>query len=55
MAVLAALALTLAVHALLAVGVALHARRSGGNPGRWVALTFLFGLFGVAGYAAFGN
>lgn len=44
------LAVTVVAHAVLAVGVSLHARRTGTDPGYWLPATVLFGLIGVAGY-----
>ncbi|MEM4782280.1 MAG: hypothetical protein QXG03_12080 [Halalkalicoccus sp.] len=45
--------LTAAFHTLLAIVVFAHARRHGRTAGRWVGLTLLFGLGGVAGYLFF--
>lgn len=49
------LVLTAAFHTCLAAGVLLHARQRGREAGRWIALTLLFGLGGVAGYALDGS
>jgi hypothetical protein len=43
--------LTVAVHVVLAVGVAWHARATGRDDGaRWALATLLGGVLGVAGY-----
>lgn len=43
-------AVTVVAHAVLAVGVYLHGRRTNRDPGYWLPATLLFGLIGVAGY-----
>lgn len=47
------LLLTLSAHTVFAAGVALHARRRGIDPFRWMVVTLVFGLGGVAGYLMF--
>jgi len=42
--------MTVVTHSILAVGVFVHSRLIGRDPGRWLPLTFLFGLIGLAGY-----
>lgn len=49
------LKLTLAVHAVLAVFVAVDARKHGRPVGKWVAATLLTGLVGVLVYALSGG
>ena len=44
------LELTAVTHTVLAVGVVVHSRLTDREAGIWVPLTFVFGLFGVAGY-----
>lgn len=54
MEVLSFLVLTLAAHAALAIGIAVHAaRRETVDPRKWAGVTLLFGLGGVAGYLLF--
>ncbi|WP_185911780.1 hypothetical protein [Halonotius roseus] len=43
-------AVTVVAHAVLAVAVVVHARRTNRDPGYWLPATLLFGLIGVAGY-----
>lgn len=45
------LAMTAAAHTVAAAGVALHARSTGRDPGRWLPLTLVLGVVGVVGYA----
>jgi len=44
------LKLTAVTHAILATSVAIHSRLTDREAGVWIPLTFVFGLFGVAGY-----
>jgi len=41
---------TAVAHVVLTVGVALHSRRTGRDPGYWLLATLLGGFIGVAGY-----
>jgi|AntDeeMetagen285_2_1112576.scaffolds.fasta_scaffold00551_14 hypothetical protein len=44
------LKLTAVIHALLAAGVVAHSRLTDRKAGKWLPLTLVFGLIGVAGY-----
>ena len=44
------LGITVVAHALLAIGVAIHGRRTDTHPGYWPLATLLVGVIGVAGY-----
>lgn len=49
------LKLTLALHSVLALVVAVDAKRHGRSVGKWVAVTLLTGLVGVLLYALSGE
>jgi hypothetical protein len=44
------LGITVVAHALLAIGVVIHGRRTDTDPGYWPLATLLVGIIGVAGY-----
>jgi hypothetical protein len=44
------LKLTTVTHTLLTICVFVHSRLTDRSAGMWLPLTFVFGLFGVAGY-----
>lgn len=44
------LLVTLVGHTLLTAGVGIHGRRTGREPGYWLAVTLCVGVLGVAGY-----
>jgi hypothetical protein len=46
----AVLGITAVAHTLLAVGVAVHGRRTDTDPGYWPLATLVVGVVGVAGY-----
>ena len=49
------LKVTLAVHAVLALVIAVDAKRHGRSVGKWVAVTLLTGLLGVLVYVLSGG
>lgn len=44
------LKITVVSHTVLAAGVFVHSRLTGRDAGRWLPLTFVFGLIGFCGY-----